>query len=114
MIHQYDLNGIYIQSFNTPTELEKELNIKIKGINNAIKLQESYKGFLWVKGEKLDKLNSHKPKHSPRKIGQYTLEENLVKIYNTVRECRKDFPNVSKVLNGIANHCHNFIFKYLK
>lgn len=114
MIHQYDLNGIYIQSFNTPTELEKELNIKIKGINNAIKLQESYKGFLWVRGEKLDKLNPHKPKHSPRKIGQYTLEGSLVKIYNTVRECRKDFPNVSKVLNGTANHCHNFIFKYLE
>lgn len=42
------------------------------------------------------------------------MEGELVKIYNTLRECRKDFPNVSKVLNGSAKHCHHFTFKYIK
>lgn len=114
IIHQYDLNGNYIQSFNSPNDLQRELNINIKGVNNSIRLQESYKGFLWIRGEKINKLEPHKPKKTPRKIGQFTLEGNLIKIYDTVRACRKDFPNVSKVLNGTAKHCHNFYFKYLE
>lgn len=36
----------------------------------------------------------------------------LVKIFNTVREARKEFSNVGKVLRGQATHYHNFIFKY--
>ena len=38
----------------------------------------------------------------------------LVYIFNTVRETRKEFPNVSKVLNGTIKHCHNYYFKYLE
>jgi hypothetical protein len=49
-----------------------------------------------------------------RKIGQYTMDNKLVKIFNTLRECRKEFPNVSKVLNGTAKHCHHYKFKYIE
>ncbi len=49
-----------------------------------------------------------------RKIGQYTMDGQLVKVFNTLRECRKEFPNVSKVLRGQAKHCHNYTFKYLE
>ena len=49
-----------------------------------------------------------------RKIGQYTMDGKLVKTFNTLREARAEFPNVSKVLRGTANHCHNFKFKYLE
>ena len=30
-----------------------------------------------------------------RKVGQFTLDGKLVKTYNTVRECRKEFESVS-------------------
>ena len=49
-----------------------------------------------------------------RKIGQYTMDGELVKEFNTLREAKKEFPNVSKVLRGEAKHCHNFKFKYLE
>lgn len=114
MIHQYDLEGNYIQSFDKPSDLKARLNIDTKGINNSIRLNESYKGFLWVRGEKVDKLEPHKPAHKSRKIGQYSMDGTLVKVFNTVREARKEFPNVSKVLNGTAKHCHNYFFKYLE
>ena len=115
MLHQYNINGEYIQSFNSIKEAEIKLNLSLKGINNAIKLNNSYyKGFLWCRGEKLEFLHKYIPKIKPRKIGQYTIEGELVKIFNSVRECRKEFPNVSKVLNGSAKHCHNFTFKYLE
>lgn len=115
-VHQYDLSGNYIQSFTSLKEGEEKLGIKLTGVNDAIKQFNSYyKGFLWCRGEKLDKMNPYKePKCKARKIGQYTMDGKLVKIFNTVRECRKEFPNVSKVLNGSANHCHNFKFKYIE
>ena len=40
------------------------------------------------------------------------MDGKYIKTFKTVREARKEFPNVSKVLSGKANHCHNFIFKY--
>lgn len=115
-VHQYDLNGNYIQSFSSIKEGEDKLKISLKGVNDAIKQNDSYyKGFLWCRGDKLDSMSPYKaPKSKTRKIGQYTIDGDLVKVFNTVRECRKDFPNVSKVLNGSASHCHNFIFKYLE
>lgn len=116
MVHQYDLEGNYIQSFNSIKEAEQKLKCMLKGINESIKMEQQYKGFLWRRGDqKLDKINPYKPsKSSARKIGQYTMDDVLVKTFNTVREARKEFPNVSKVLKGQALHCHNFKFKYLE
>ena len=42
------------------------------------------------------------------------MEGELIKEFNTLREARKEFPNISKVLRGEAQHCHNFKFKYLE
>lgn len=116
MVHQYDLDGNYIQSFNSIKEGEGILKISLKGVNSAIKQHNSYyKGFLWCRGDKLNTMPPYKtPKSSARKIGQYTKDGDLIKKFNTLRECRKEFPNVSKVLNGSANHCHGFIFKYIE
>jgi len=41
------------------------------------------------------------------------MDDKFIKSFNSLREARKDFPNVSKVLNGSAKHCHNYKFKYL-
>ena len=116
MVHQYNLDGTYIQSFNSIKEAENKLNCNLQGINDAIKLNNSfYKNYLWARGEKLNSITPYNiPKSKARKIGQYTMDGELVKVFNTVRECRKQFPNVSKVLNGNANHCHNFKFKYIQ
>jgi hypothetical protein len=48
-----------------------------------------------------------------RKVGQFTLDGKLVKTYNTVRECRKEFGNVSRVLKGLVNKCKGYTFKYI-
>lgn len=115
LVHQYNLNGEYLQSFNSIKEAEQKLNCKLQGINESIRMEQQYKGFLWRRGEKFDKVTPYKSsKSSARKIGQYTMNNVLVKTFNTVREARKEFPNVSKVLKGEATHCHNFKFKYLE
>ena len=48
-----------------------------------------------------------------REVGQFTLDGKLVKTYNTVRECRKEFGNVSRVLKGLVNKCKGYTFKYI-
>lgn len=41
------------------------------------------------------------------------LDGKLITIFNSVRDARKEFSNVSKVLNGVAPHCKRFHFKYV-
>ena len=111
-IHQYDLEGNYIKSYTNKADLGQ---YDIYSINRSIKEQRTYKGYIWIRGEKLEKVPSQKNKiNKRRKIGQYTMEGELVKEFNTLREARKEFPNVSKVLRREAKHCHNFKFKYLE
>ena len=114
-VHQYSLEGKYIRSFHSIKEAERELQTGLSEINNSIRLNQQCKGFLWRRGEKVESVPPHVPsKSSAKKVGQYTMNGELVKIFNTVREAKLEFPNVSKVLKGQANHCHNFKFKYIE
>ncbi len=110
-IHQYNLDGEYIKSYTNKNDLGE---FNINEINRSIKESRSYKGFIWIRGEKLDRVPNMKNKvKQTRKVGQYTMNGELIKIFNTVREAKRYFPSVSKVLRGQANHCHNFLFKYI-
>lgn len=113
-IHQYNLKGEYIKSFINKEELKKE-GFDIYSINRAIKQDQTYKNYQWIRGEKLQHLNSKENiVHPVKKIGQYTLEGEFVREFKTVREARKLFPNISKVLRGGAKQCHGYTFKYLE
>lgn len=112
LIHQYNLSGEYIKSYQDKDELPKGLDIY--AINRSIKMNRTYGGYIWLRGEKRDSILPHENvSQIKRKVGQYTLDGKLIKIFNTVRECRKEFPNVSKVLSGRAKHCHGYTFKYI-
>lgn len=111
-IHQYSLSGEYLKSYQNKEQLGEYNEYEI---NRAIKQGRTYKGYIWIRGEKLNRVPSKETVvNKRRKIGQYTLDGQLVKIFNTLRECRKEFPNVSKVLRGQSKHCHNYTFKYLE
>ena len=47
------------------------------------------------------------------KVGQFDGKGNLIKIFDSVRECRKEFGNVSRVLSGKVSHCKGYVFKYV-
>lgn len=111
--HQYDLNGTYIQSFTSRQELIKHFGCNMDGVNQYIRMGKPYKGYLWGRGNKQDSVKPYKLKEKVRKVGQYTLDGELVKIYDTVRSARKDFANVSKVLKGQASQCKGYTFKYI-
>ena len=111
-IHQYSLKGEYIKSYQNKEQLGEYNEYEI---NRAIKQGRTYKGYIWIRGEKLNRVPSKEGVVNKRKkIGQYTLDGTLVRVFDTLRECRKCFPNVSKVLRGQAKHCHNYTFKYIE
>ena len=77
MVHQYNLDGTYIQSFNSIKEAENKLNCNLQGINDAIKLNNSfYKNYLWARGEKLNTLTPYNiSKRKAKKIRNSNREK---------------------------------------
>lgn len=114
-VHQYDLDGKYIKTFKGRKDIKKELE-STTGLADAIYKSFPLFGYRWSldKVDQLEELNHPKTTLKGRKIGQYSQDGQLIKIYNTVRECRKDFGNVSKVLRGVVSHCKGFMFKYIE
>lgn len=115
-VYIYDMTKSYIEEIPSMSECARKLNTYLAKVQRAIKSGNIVNGY-YISLVKNDKYIFYEDNHIPtprktRKVGQYTKNGILVKIFNTVREARKEFPNVGKVLRGQANHCHNFIFKY--
>ena len=113
-IHQYDLYGNYIQSFESIALATKILKgTKTLNIARAIKTKGQAGGFMWSY-DKVEKLDIYNKINKPRKVGQYTLNGELVKIYNSVRECKRDFCGCVHVLKGTRKKAGGYIFKYIE
>lgn len=115
-VYMYDTTKAYIKTVPSMSACARELNTYLAKIQRAIKSGNPVNGY-YISLFKNDKYVFYEDNHIPiprksRKVGQYTMDGSLVRIFNTVREARKEFPNVGKVLRGQATHCHNFIFKY--
>lgn len=113
-IHQYSLEGDYIKTFNSIGDVVKQMGSVYRGISASITTQTTCGGFQWS-WDKIDKMpNKAVYQSQAKKVGQYTLDGKLIKVYNTVRDCRKDFGNVSKVLKGLVKTCKGYTFKYIE
>lgn len=114
-VYQYSVTGEYIAEYSNEAEAQRELGIKKLNISHAIKLNRTSGGFQWSL-EKLPYLPNISKKYSrgkARKVGQYTKTGELIKIYNTVSSCKKDFPSCQGNLKGKTKSSGGFIFKYI-
>ena len=112
-IHQYDLNGEYIKTFKSCRDVQKNLGSGYSQIARKIKQGNPICGDYQWSREKVSKMPCRTKYNSEKKIGQFDLNGNLIAVFNTVRECRKQFGNVSRVLSGKAQHCKGYTFKYV-
>lgn len=111
-VYQYSLKGEFIKEYDSCNQAEKELNVK-KGLSTAIKLGRVFAGFQWSL-EKLDSMLPIKTRQgTARKVGQYSLDGKLIKIFNTVTECTKEFSGCRHVLQGRNKTSGGYIFKYI-
>lgn len=114
-IHQYDLKGIYVKSYNNISEVCKDFgNGATSGVLASIRLGRAYKDFQWStsKVDCMKELIPDRPKS--RKVGQYDKDNNLIEIFNTVTACREKFgSSVNRVLKNQVEYAKGFKFKYL-
>lgn len=112
-IHQYSLDGKYLATYPSGLNAYKTLGKGYSQIVAKLKLGNRICGDYQWSFEKLDHLNPVIKYNSAKKIAQCDLKGNIIKIYDTVRECRKDFGNVSRVLSGKCSQCKGYTFKYV-
>jgi hypothetical protein len=113
-VSQYTLDGEYIQTFESISLATHTLKgTKSLNIARAIKTKGQAGNYMWSY-DKVDKLDVYDKINKPRKVAQYTLDGKLVKIYDTVRECKKDFCGCVHVLKGTRNQAGGYTFKYVE
>lgn len=108
-LNLFDLDNNYLRSYHNRKEAEEDLNISLKNLSVAIRLNKSYQGYLWTRGP----IDNPKYNYNPRKIGKYDLDGNLIEIFESITQARKEYPNCIKVLKGYMNKCKGFVFKYI-
>lgn len=112
-VFRYNPDGSFDKEYDTQMEAQLD-NPKIN-ITKAIKLKTSDKnGFIWGL-EKLENYNKPKKKNAKRKVGKYTLDGELVTIYNSATAAAKENgTSVWKVLAGTNQTHKQHIYKYLE
>lgn len=115
-VYKYALTGEFLKEYNSIKSVKEDIpNANHGNIIRAIKNGKTSLGFRWAY-EKVDNILKYeniintKPKN---KVAQYDLQGNLIKIYDSVTECRKEFPNLLRVIRGERKHCNGYTFKYI-
>lgn len=108
VLFQYDLNGNFIQEMNRE-EVKKICGVNYSKIHDAIREKYACCGFLWAV-EHVEKMLPNK--RNIRKIEQYDLNGNLIKVWDSYRQCCKEFSNAPYVLNGTRSNTKGYVFKY--
>lgn len=103
-IIQYDLKGNFIKEWTSAKEIQRELNINAASIGKVLNGKRlSAGGFQWKRKNDLPKDISKKA-YQIRKIGQYSLNDKLIKIFNTIQEAADemncDSSNIRYCLKG--------------
>lgn len=118
-VYEYNKDGEFIKEWNSVKEISKHYYIKLATINNAlhgeIYLSKTLTAF------RREKLDSISPYEYPRgkKVAQYDLKGNLIKIWNTATEASifLKLKSSSAITNNIkerSKSAKGFIWKYIK
>lgn len=115
-IYKYDLHsGNYLDEYESIADAKNDVGLKSHApIIRAAKTGKTSSGFRWSYFKVDNILNnpSQDVPSKPKKIAQYTLDNNLVKIWD-INECRKLYPNCVKVCRGARNKAYNYVWKYI-
>lgn len=109
-IYRYLENGKFDKEYPSMQEVKNDKFCN-SSVLKAIKNERVYKGYRWSY-DKSDIIPKYEPK-KPVKIAQYDLEHNLVKIWDTVAECKKEFPSCQKVCRKQRKSTNGYIFEYI-
>ena len=120
-VKQYDLDGNFIKEYCSITLAAKELGISKSTIRCVlINKRKTAAGYIWKYADDkninfLEKIIINKNKG--RKVCQYDLDMNLIKIHNNIAEASRHVNmhknNIWGVINNLRKTSGGFIWKYL-
>ena len=116
-VHQYSLDGLYIKSYASISDANRENNIASGKISECChNNRKSIGGFMWS-FKKENSLNKYKRKS--KEIYKYDLKGNYICTYTSISDIVKEFNLSSSVhiydcCNGNRSSCCGYIWSYEK
>lgn len=112
-IYRYSLDGKFEKEYKSVAEACKDTKSCSGNILRAIKNNRTASGYRWsyIKSDIIKPYSSEDLK--PIKIAQYDLQHNLIKIWDTVSECKKQFPSCQKICRKERRSTNGYIFEYI-
>ncbi len=102
---QFDLSGKYIKEWESVGEAERVLSIN--NIEQVVKRKRNSAGsYIWrykKDGLTIKELNIIKLKHEKqlkKSVSQWSINGELIKIWDSVNEVKKQYPHINAVLGG--------------
>lgn len=113
-VYRYLKDGIFDKEYKSIKEaVENTPKTSHGNIIRAIKSNKICGGYRWSY-EKSNIIKSYNQiELTPIKIAQYDLNHNLIKVWDSVSECKKEFPSCQKVCRKERKQTKGFIFEYI-
>lgn len=112
-VFRYLESGKFDLEYTSISEAARQNNTSTGNIIRAIKSERLCSGYRWSY-DKSDTIQNYKKRIiKPIKIAQYTKDGKLVKVWDTVSECQKQFPACRRVCNGTRKTTGGYVFKYI-
>lgn len=111
-VYRYLESGEFDTEFKSIEEAVKS-GISRSSVINAIKNNRVSKGYRWS-FEKSNKIKLYSEDSKKKiKVAQYDLNHNLIKIWDSVKECKTKYPSCQKVCKRQRKSTNGFIFEYI-
>ena len=111
----YDIYGAEIGVYNSVKDTEVALSISKQSIYKSVKYSKPYKGYLFeISGTKCEKEDVIIDKSNYKKVYQYNLNGDLVKVYEDILFTPIEY-NRSNIMGCLKNRrksCSNFMWSY--
>lgn len=115
VIYRYLENGTFDAEFSSITEATKKTGLTRGKIPYALVNGKICDGYRWSYYKAPNYFDIIEPNKKPEiKIAQYDKEGNLIKIWDSPKECKKEFPYCLQVCQGKAKSTKEYVFKYIQ
>lgn len=122
-IYQFDQDGNFIKKWESVKDICDYFNMSMSNILSALNKKTKAKNYYFCRDKdqifnilKSKEVYAQLPKlrvGESRKIAQYDLNGNLIKIWPTIKECAKSYSKCRDVAKGLRKQTRGYTFKYI-
>lgn len=109
----YTLDKKFYKTFQSLGAASHFCKVTYSTMLRHMKLNTPCNNYYWsyIKADVLPEINYYKK--DPVKIAQYDKDHNLIKIWDSITDCKKEFPSCLKVCRKERRVCKGYIFEYI-